>query len=140
MDHQRFPNSPRHLDLLGEHFSLLLPRGVVVVIVEPCLADGDHALFGRCKLLDVQKQLIALILRIVRMQPDRRPYLVVRPSSPHRPLAARAIDADRHRARDAGRAHPLQRAVEVLEHVEVAVRVDEHAKLSRRRVGTTTRP
>src|SRR5439155_5023042 len=129
VDHKRLADTPRHLDLLREYLALLLSRRVVVVIIEPCLAHPDHALLGRCKLLEVGDQLIALILGIVRMQSDRRPYLPMRSSSPHRPLTARAIDANRHSALDTGRAHALQHIVEVLDHVEMAVRVDEHAAL-----------
>ena len=42
MDHERQAVAVRQLDLGGEHVTLNSPGRVVVVEVEPALADGDH--------------------------------------------------------------------------------------------------
>jgi hypothetical protein len=44
VDHQREIQPPGHRDLGCERVALDVPRRVVVVVVEPALADGDRAL------------------------------------------------------------------------------------------------
>ena len=110
------------LDLRGERRLLGVAGRVVVVVVEPGLADGDDA--RRVEQVDDR---VDTVRRVVRVQPDRGVHVVEPRRHLDRRERRRPIAPDRDHRVHAGGARRLHRAVRTVGDpfvVDVAVRVE----------------
>ena len=134
MDHQRQPELARQRDLRAENALGDVARRVVVVIVQPGLADADAFAMGG-EAADRRRVRLGLLGRLMRMRADGEIDV-------GEPLGQRLIDGaardsgrDRHHALDARRARARDDGVEFfgeIGKIEMAMAVDEgHGDLSR---------
>ena len=72
VDDQRQPGLPRRVDVRLEPLALRVAVGLVVIIVEPALADRDHA--RMCRSLDQRGSAeVGMRVGLVRVDADARP-------------------------------------------------------------------
>ena len=123
VDHEREIEPMGESDLRCECLALDVPWRVVVVVVQPCLADGDDP--------GVAEQIgdgVDPVSRLVRMEPDGCPHVVVGLGGRDRLQAGGAVAPDgdhRHDAGIAGRPHGRVGAARHPFVVDVAVRVED---------------
>jgi len=128
VQHQWLLRPARRRDLPRKDLALHRPWRVVVVVVEAALADGDAARVatqGHQLLVEAGRR----VLRLVRVDPHRRPDVVVGVGEREGPAARRQVTADvDHGGHASGpRAREHERAVRFEEvTVDVAMGVDEH--------------
>src|SRR5260221_7513108 len=93
----------------AEAFDLFVPRAVLIVEIEPGLADAHD--LGMLRGLDEAiGRALSLLLRLVRMNADRAPDVVMALGNGANALELVEPGADRQHARDAGRASPRKHA------------------------------
>ena len=134
MDHDGPADLPREGDLAPEHLDLHGPRGEIVVVVEPDLADGadaGEALERRADRADSRFGRVLERRGLMRVhagrETDGRPRLG-HPLGALRLLVVRHVE-NAQRPLDAGRKRPADHGLEVVREDgvgEVAVRVGQH--------------
>ena len=128
VDDQRQAGLARRRDMGAEALGLLGARAVLVVEVEPGLADADD--LGMARRLDqAVGRALPLLLGLVRMDADRAPDVAVALGDGAHLVELVEPRADRQHAGDAGGAGARQHAGLVgreLGEVEMAVAVDQH--------------
>ena len=128
MDHQRQAGLARRRDMGAKALFLRVARAVVVVIVEPGLADRHHFRMPR----DAGELIAAdveLFMGVVRMRADRAKNIGKALGDRQHLRVAAHPRRDRHHAADAGRARPRNHGVEFggeIGKIEMAVAVDQH--------------
>ena len=136
VDDQRQAGLARRRDMGAEALGLLVARAVLVVEVEPGLADADD--LGMARRLDqAVGRALPLLLRLVRMDADRAPDVVVALGDRAHLVELVEPRADGQHARDAGRAGAREHARLVagkLGKVEMAMAVDQHQRRGLRRL------
>ena len=130
MDDQRQPGFARRRDMGAEHLLLHLARAVVVVEIEPGLADADDPRVRRqCGQLGRGGRRV--VGRLVRMRADRAPDIVI--GFGDRPHRRELVEpgADRQHRADAGGARPGDHRIALggeIREIEMAMAVDEHRR------------
>src|SRR5205085_7090167 len=128
VDDQRQARLARGGDMGAEGGALPLPVAMVVIIIEPGLADPDHPLMRRP--LDEKRRIdVRMLVRLMGMDADRGPdvRLPLRDADHVVPLGAAGRDVE-HRD-DAGRAGAVEHRLLLLYQafvIEVAMAVGEH--------------
>ena len=128
MDHERQAGLSRRVDVGAEAALLILARAVVVVIVEPGLADRHHLRMAR-KFHDFFQRDVPLFRRMVRMGADRAVHIAMRLDD------LEQIGESPHPCRD-GEHEPDACTLGACQHglalcgkvwkIEMAVAIDEH--------------
>ena len=128
MNDQRQTRLARRRDVGAEIADLVVLRTVLVVIVEPRLADTDDTRMRRVR--DQGRRLFdRLRRRFVRMHPDRAPHVVVSLGDPPNAVESFQLRPDRQHRADAGRPRPHDNLVELRPEVgkiEMTMTIDEH--------------
>ena len=140
VDADRLGGAPRQGELLDEHGALHVARCEVAVEVEPALADRDDARLGQ-QPLEAGAHDAVETDGVVGMHADRRVDAFDARGERRRDARRAQVGADRDDGIDAGRTSLGHGLVgRVLEHVEVAVGVDQSHERPRhgRGVGQAT--
>jgi len=128
VDHQRQLGFARGLNVDAESPLLRVARAVVVVIVEPRLADRHHLrVLGRGD--EVGNRHVRFLGGMVRMRADRAIDVVETLGDGAERGEFPDLGRDRHQARDLGGAGAREHGIELggkIGKIEVAVAVDEH--------------
>ena len=126
--HQRQAGPPCRMDMGPEHRRLHIARAEVVVKIQPAFADahdpGPSGQFNQ----PVGSQ-IDVILRLVRMGPDRAPDVLMRHGQTMGGLEGRQLVRDLDHQLDAGLTGPGDHGIAVLiklGSMEIDVAVDDH--------------
>ena len=130
MDDERQSGLARGGDMRAEALLLHVARAVVVMIVEPRLADRHH--LGMTRDLDqFLDHDIGLLGGIVRMRADRAEYIVMRLDDVFQFVEAMHARGDGHDQSDACRPRALEHGVEIgaeFGKIEMAMAVDQHRR------------
>ncbi len=128
VDLERQPGAARRLDVAPEAFRLRLGRAVLVVVVEPRLADGHH-LRVLAEADDLVGRDAALLVGVVGVRADRAVDVVVRVGDVEQDGQLADARRDGHHDADArclGAGDDALAVGDELREVEVAMVVDEH--------------
>ena len=130
MDDERQAGLPRRGDMGAEALLLHVARAVVVMVVEPRLADRHH--LGMARQLDqLFDHNVGLLGGIVRMGADRAEHIVMGLDQAAQLVELADPRRDRHHQADPCRPGAVEQAVKIgaeLRKIEMAVAVDQHRR------------
>ncbi|OPZ85523.1 MAG: hypothetical protein BWY76_01373 [bacterium ADurb.Bin429] len=125
----------RQRQLPTKRLALHGTRRMVIMIVQPDLADGDHFRLPRQRAQRYQC-FIGQLFTVMRMHADGGSKRRVRASQRHRPLTGGEIVADHKRTLHASLAHTRKQVGEIIEKcgvIQVRMRINHAASPSSRR-------
>ena len=130
MDDERQPGLARRRDMADEALALHITRGVVVVVVEPGLADGDH-LRLRGDGDEIGGRHVGFLGGVVGMRADRTVDAVVAIGQRLQRRKSPDPGRDRHHGLDPGGTSPVDDRIPIrfeIGEIEMAVAVDQNAR------------